>query len=171
MILVKWRWILTTLNESGDKSRTFKASKPIYPYNIVCKAKQRNEVYIDPQGVVMPCCWLGIQIRKIHSEYYTSGDPTPRLLSGARAKYDKNYNMFVHDFYEMIEDEGGIEAFSLNHHTLEEILDNGFYTYSLEALWQEEEGGCTFCSNMCATNREKSDYHSSKIELIDETKL
>jgi hypothetical protein len=158
------------LKESNQKEKTFKPSKPIYPYHIVCKAKQRNEVYIDPHGIVMPCCWLGIHIRKVYTNFYLNGDPTPKELNITNGRYidglDENYLNWLNDFFDIIEEEGGIEAFSLNHHSIEDILTNEFYMHKLETLWRDKN--CKFCANHCATNREKSKYSCNKINLVNE---
>jgi hypothetical protein len=156
---------MTKLKESSEKNKTFKGSKPIYPYNIHCKVKAKNEVYIDPYGIVMPCCWLGLHIRKIYTDFYINGN------ENNKPKLDVKYNgrgklttWFYEDFSNMIEAEGGITAFSLNHNSLENILTNEFYMHKLEDLW--EDISCQFCAHYCGQNKEGGEnYQYSKIQI------
>jgi hypothetical protein len=151
---------MSELKKSSKKNKTFKASPPIYPYNIKCKAELDNEIYVDSHGIVLPCCWVGIQLRKMYPEYYINGDPTPIKKELKHNKGDNQKNNFINDFYDIIEDAGGIKAFSLDEHILSDILDNEFYMFTLKELWGKKS--CKFCSNFCAANREQSEYSNRK---------
>jgi len=162
---------MTKLNESKQKEKTYRASKPIYPYDIACKVKPKNEVYVDPHGIVMPCCWLGIHVRKIYSDFYINGNvnakPELNVKHNGRGKLT---TMFFEDFSKMIEDEGGIKAFSLNHNSLIDILTNDFYMHKLEDLWDDES--CQFCAHYCGKNKEENKgYSYNKIQLVTELEL
>jgi hypothetical protein len=146
----------TKLKQTKDKGRVFKKEDPIYPYDIVCVAKTKNQIYIDSHGVVMPCCWVGIQLRRIYPDFYINGSTKSKEPGGS---YLQQY--WYSDFYKMIENEGGIAAFSLKYNTLDDILSNNFFMYELEELWGKEK--CKFCASYCATNRNPSEYVIDKV--------
>jgi MoaA/NifB/PqqE/SkfB family radical SAM enzyme len=62
-----------------------KLSKPQRQGSINCVAKSRNEVFINAQGRVVPCCWLGIHKTAPKVNYY---DEMERLLTENDMTFD-----------------------------------------------------------------------------------
>ncbi len=75
-------------------------------YPVGCKYKRRNMVFIDFEGYVIPCCWLGNRYK---------------------GKWGNGYNEF-HDIMEKY----GMEIFDITKYTLKEILNNDWYAKDMQ---------------------------------------
>lgn len=95
--------------------------------SICCESKQRNELYIDVEGRLLPCCYLGAAV-------YTL-DPTDQ--------YDGFYQHWINHNQDL----------SLFAHAWEDILVSNYYK-ELEASWTKKygEGRLLVCSAICANS-------------------
>lgn len=94
---------------------------------ICCESKQRNELYIDVEGRLFPCCYLGAAV-------YTL-DPTD--------KYDGFYEHWTKYNHQL----------SLFDHSWDSVLASDYYR-ELEASWTKKysEGRLLVCSAICANS-------------------
>jgi len=99
---------------------------------INCKVQKNREIYISAEGYVFPCCWL-------HGQLYTNDLPDSK-------RHAANLIRAAHP-------DEGLQAVSLMHHSLEEVLDSPFYTKLLAASWGTslENGRPKMCAQVCGT--------------------
>lgn len=74
---------------------------------ITCKTKKENNLFVSFDGNVWPCCWIG------SSMHFSGQSPTRESMK----VYSSTMN-------------------SLKHHTLEEILNNKWFSHDLEKSWE-----------------------------------
>jgi len=100
--------------------------------NVICKAhlshidNPRHEIYVDAYGKVFPCCYV--------ATHYLGNFIAPSSLQ---------LNLSIDEF--------GLDRISLKHHTLKEIIDNGFLQNNFEDRWGKsfENGGMMYCNDIC----------------------
>lgn len=78
---------------------------------INCITKKEKNIYIDFNGDVWPCCWLGT------ISYAGPGGEKDRDYQTLISRYGKNFN-------------------SLKHHSWEEILEHQWFKHDLEKSWR-----------------------------------
>lgn len=94
-----------------------------------------STVYIDANGTVIPCCWVGIELPVIEE-----------------AKMDGHvYNYATKQLMEKFEEYGGLDKLSLNKYSITEILHSGFLQNMFENTWDKTtaEGKMAVCSDFC----------------------
>lgn len=101
---------------------------------ISCMTKNNKEIYIDSQGNVHPCCFLGIGSQNV-----------------SLAIDIMQYNKWVNDKM----NNGELNA---TIHPLNEILDKTYFQY-IEDSWAKthEEGRMMCCTKMCSKNKSPKD--------------
>lgn len=124
------------------KSNT-KGQSPEYYCDIIGKLK--NLIEISPDGVIYPCCYLVTFFFLTYADFFNNDDPKPKIIEENMIPGTKYYE-FVNNMLPLIENQGGIKTFSLNHNTLEQILETDFYKFSLRKSWQS---GNKFCEQFC----------------------
>lgn len=92
---------------------------------ISCKAQQRNEIYVDSQGEVWPCCWIG-----------NLGE---RRLSIVEREY----------FHRQWLKDKSSGFNSLKYYSLQTILQDDFFAKDLPQSWQRNESRSQRCSPAC----------------------
>jgi MoaA/NifB/PqqE/SkfB family radical SAM enzyme len=99
---------------------------------INCKSKMYNgakEIFVDNFGRVMPCCYIGTHLNGVYTDTRT-------------LQLHKHMNDY------------GWEHFSLDNHTLEEILNSGHLDRVFADSWDKstvEEGRLSYCADTCGT--------------------
>lgn len=94
---------------------------------ITCQARKRSSIYIDFEGSVWPCCWVGTLKYQDHA-------------TKNRVNYDKLVERFGEGFN------------SMENHSLEEILSHPWYVADLENSWRTSgpKNPClATCSRYC----------------------
>lgn len=99
---------------------------------IRCKTKEEKSLYIDFQGKVWPCCWMGYRF----ASYKTSED----IIT---SRYGNNTN-------------------SLKEFTLEEILDNKWLGEDLVKSWQVGKERIPICPTTCGEMYTPVEHSSNK---------
>lgn len=98
--------------------------------NIKCKSKSESggkEIFVDNFGRVMPCCYIGTHLNGTYGD-----DKTLQL------------HKVMNDY--------GWEHFSLEHNSLEEILENGHLDRVFADSWSKDKianGKLLYCSETC----------------------
>ena len=98
--------------------------------SIKCKSKNKSgdkEIFVDNFGRVMPCCYIGTHLNGTYGD-----DKTLQL------------HKVMNDY--------GWEHFSLEHHSLEEILENGHLDRVFADSWSKDKitnGKLLYCSETC----------------------
>ena len=88
-----------------------------------------KEIFVDNFGRVMPCCYIGTHLNGVHTD---------------------SQSLQLH--YEM--NKYGWDHFSLEKHSLEEILDQGHLDKVFADTWTKPscaEGKMAYCANICGT--------------------
>jgi len=114
-------------NQRQEKANNWiKYNKSIINDNkgkISCKAKNRQEVYLDCLGDVYPCCWIGSwNYRRNYLVNTTEKD--------------------VHPIFEMRENRNAIEE------SLSQIVEDDFFKYTLPASF--DINPCNICVKQCS---------------------
>tara|TARA_Y100000296_G_C5171182_1_gene257365 strand:- start:194 stop:2752 length:2559 start_codon:yes stop_codon:yes gene_type:complete len=112
---------------------------------IDCKFTDR--IFIDSQGMVMPCCWIGMQLPHMRG-FSTIKKPTMEL-----------FQLFA------IKDKNGlakdIDEFDLTKTTLRKILDGGWLNRIFADKWTLpscDVGKSIFCSKICGVHNVTDDF-------------
>lgn len=98
--------------------------------SIKCKAKKDwggKELFIDSDGRVLPCCYIGTHLNGTHTD----------LKSLQLHKHMNDY---------------GWDHFDLNKHTIKEILEAGHLDRVFADTWKKDsvvEGRLAYCSDVC----------------------
>lgn len=127
----------TSIAKSYTKNQT-----PDYYCDILGEVK--NLLEISPDGILYPCCYTARCFFITYSNFFTNGDPKPKIYDEMMSEI--KYYDFVTHMIPLIENQGGIETFSLNHNTIENILQTDFYKFSLKNSWS---CGNNFCNKHC----------------------
>jgi len=138
-----------TLKEASNKRWSAKYSQVEYPYKVECRSKQKNEIYIDSSGVVVPCCYMGTFIRETFTQYFEDGTISDE---GQHNKYPW--------LKQWVLDNGHISDYDLHNDSLYNILQKPLFS-KLDNEFENKEN--TFCSKRCGTNRPDNGYTFSKI--------
>lgn len=101
-------------------------------YEIKCKSKvwssdNGKEIFVDNFGRVMPCCYIGTHLNGVYSDTRT---------------LQLHHHMTNH----------GWDKFSLENHSLKEILDGGHLDRVFADSWEKENVKCgklIYCSDTC----------------------
>jgi len=117
-------------------------------------------IEIGPDGVIYPCAFTGRYFFITYSDYFTNKNPIPKIYEEMLS--DLSYKSFVNDIIPLIENQGGVQTFSLYHNTFEEILETDFFKFSLQKSW---EIGNEYCSKYCSAR----DYVFSRKNIIINT--
>lgn len=88
---------------------------------ISCKTQQDRSVFVDFQGRVWPCCWMGV----VHKE--------------RKVDTKKIYDMF------------GDNVNSLRHHTFYDIINGEWLKNNLVSSWKDKEKRLKICAVTCGT--------------------
>ncbi len=99
------------------------------------KGPGKSTLYIDANGNVVPCCWVGIEIPVI-KECTKSGNI---------------YNFKVNQLYSKFNEYGGLDKLNLDKYSLKEVLDSKILTNMFEKTWNKttQEGKMVICSDYC----------------------
>lgn len=125
-----------TLKINWTEQNSEKLTLPVH-----CKASEVGEIYISAQGMIYPCCWLGIQRADGHAHYY-------------------------HDFVSMLEKNGvSPDDFDLDKRTLTEVL-NGEYFSTISRSFTNNDR-LMKCSEVCTSSSYYDKMLLSKLENID----
>lgn len=115
------------------------------------KSHNTSSIYIDANGIVMPCCWVGLYTPMINEFKMTGhilGHETWQL-------------------YDMVEKAGGWDKLDLNKYSIEEIITSGVLQEVFEDKWDKTvaEGKSSICANYCGgSNIVDQIYTSDEIE-------
>ena len=101
---------------------------------ISCMTKNSKEIYIDSNGNVHPCCFLGIGSQNI-------------TLSGDTMQYHK-----------WLKENIELDKTNAKNYSLRQILDTNFLS-KIENTWNKthKEGRLMCCTNMCLRNKSATD--------------
>lgn len=105
---------------------------------ISCMTQTRGEVYIDSNGDVHPCCFLGLGSQNV------------------------TLSFDILQYYKLLEENTKLNERNAKHHTLRNIIDNQTQVFNLiENSWNKkhEDGRMMCCSKMCVKD------HSPKENL------
>lgn len=102
---------------------------------IKCVVKERKEVFIDAQGHLYGCCWLG-------TIPYQSQDEWASLLPIRKEIIEQHNNM--------IERFGGYAGISTLNHSIQSIIDSDTYQTMWEDMWHKNK--MIMCARICGTN-------------------
>lgn len=102
---------------------------------INCIVKERREVFIDAQGHLYGCCWLG-------TVPYQSQDEWASLLPIRKEILDQ-HNRMIDRF-------GGYDGISTFKHSIESIIDSETYQTIWNDLWYTDK--MIMCARICGTN-------------------
>jgi len=110
--------------------------------HISCMSWNSREIFVDAQGGVHPCCFLG------HVSQQSDG-------------------IMQHQYWQWIEDNVGMENINLNKYSLEQILDESDYFDRIEATWgidKHSDGRIALCTKHCMSHQNpiESLYESQK---------
>ena len=107
----------------------------------------KTSIYIDANGTVLPCCWVGIQVPVIEE-----------------ARQDGKVNDYVtKQLMDGFEEHGGIDKLSLNKYSIMEVLNSGFLQNMFEKTWDKTtaEGKQAICSDFCGGKNVVDQIYSS----------
>jgi len=102
---------------------------------IKCVVQERKEVFIDAQGHLYGCCWLG-------TIPYQSQDEWASLLP-IRKEILEQHNKMIDRF-------GGYDGISTLLHPIKEIIDSEPYQTMWTDMWGENK--MIMCARICGTN-------------------
>lgn len=110
--------------------------------HISCMSWNNKEIFVDAQGGVHPCCFLG------HVSQQSDG-------------------IMQHQYWDWIQKNIGMDNINLNNHSLKHILDESGYFDKIEATWgidKHRDGRIALCTKHCmsAQNPIDSLYESQK---------
>ena len=109
-----------------DQSHPPTESKPC----ITCKWLKDEKILVNPDGQVLPCCYLG------NTSFLNESDPTSGRM------WDKEG--FVLNKYKKNKDQ-----YNLNNRTLEEILKSDSFNIDLPESWKSYETLPMACRTFC----------------------
>jgi MoaA/NifB/PqqE/SkfB family radical SAM enzyme len=133
----------------SDRVETSNLENQTPEYYCELLGKLKNLIEINPDGVIYPCCYSGRCFFITYTNFFTNGDPKPKIYDEMLSK-DVRYSAFVKDILPLIENQGGVKTFSLNHNTIDNILQTDFYKFSLKNSWKS---GNEFCDKHCQSKR------------------
>jgi MoaA/NifB/PqqE/SkfB family radical SAM enzyme len=96
---------------------------------IHCKVAEEKSLYVTAEGLVFPCCWVGLRLYPWYSK--EKADPVWKLIDQL---------------------EGGLEALSLAHHPMKDIVEGPFFQKVLPESWEKSslsEGKLKVCAKTC----------------------
>lgn len=107
---------------------------------ITCKAQQFNEVYIDVETHLLPCCHIA----------------SAKIMLDPLDEYDGFYTHWQ---------KHGNDKIKLDYHNWDTILDSSFYS-ELKESWTKpfKQGRMVMCSGVCSTESVNFDTHKNKHE-------
>lgn len=111
--------------------------------SLTCKSKKSNghiEVFVDSDGTIAPCCYVGTQINS------TLFDPISLQLHYELNKY-------------------GWEKFNLEKYSIKEILEAGHLDRVFSDSWSKpscQSGKLAYCVNTCGDNNQLDRIHFKK---------
>ena len=116
-----------------------KLNPDLTPYDY-CLLTTSKTIIVHAIGVVYPCCHIEGEFFSFYENFFINGDPTPK---------DRTMNSRIYDdFIVKIEKQGGIKTCSLEHYSLEEIMNTRFYKHALEFSWRMKSNEtCMNCKN------------------------
>ena len=93
--------------------------------NIKCKWQENNRVLVNPDGQVLPCCYLG-------NQHYT-------------------YNMKDNDKWQdvMKDYDDNKELYNIHSNTMENIISSEWFTKTLPESWEDESKLLWQCKRWC----------------------
>lgn len=101
---------------------------------IKCHVKERKEVFVDAQGHLYGCCWIG-------TVPYQSPEEWASLLP-VRKEILEQHNNMVDRF-------GGYDGISTLKHTIRDIIDSDTYQTMWDELWGEQK--MIMCARICGS--------------------
>jgi len=97
---------------------------------IKCKVAEEKNIYLSAEGLMLPCCWVAGNMYKWWQ------------------KPGQN------QVWELLQDAGGKEAFSVLEHGIDGVLKNDYYSHKLVESWGKpntHSGKPIVCSQKCGT--------------------
>jgi len=101
-----------------------------------CKKESgKSTIYIDANGTVVPCCWIGITLPAI-KECKQSGSTTDYITHQLDTKFNEH---------------GGLDRLNLDKYSLKEVLGFNILGKMFEGGWDKttKEGKIAQCSDFC----------------------
>lgn len=92
--------------------------------NITCKTKSEKSIYIDYNGKVWPCCWMG------------TGDHRAWLNHATKD------NFRITDIF-------GENWNNIKYHSIKKIMQHPFYMYYLSDTWEGKNKRFNICGKIC----------------------
>lgn len=114
--------------------------------DISCFAKNDNEVYIDANFTLMPCCIMSAFL-------YTNYD---RSLLEKYNLYDHETSvndigaMIKQQVYDIVEQFGGLQSLNSNKHGIKDIINRSQWQTLWEEMWKTNASAC--CTVLCSTS-------------------
>lgn len=109
-----------------DFNKVLEKHKTIDSYamktKISCRTQRENSIYVDFEGRLWPCCWMG--------HHYPKADFMKDHLPDLEDIYGENFN-------------------SLEHNSLEQMLSGKWFSSGLEDSWENEEKRMKVCGFTC----------------------
>ena len=109
--------------------------------HITCKWLKEEKILVNPDGQVLPCCYLG------NTNFLNQSDPTSgRMWDKGQAQhpYKNAKEGFVLNKYKKNKDQ-----YNLNNRTLEEILKSDWFNIDLPESWKSYETVPMACRTFC----------------------
>lgn len=133
-----------------DKQKIKNYKKYIESAEIHCKVLEDKSVYVDAQGHLYPCCFLG-------SAKYLYAP-----LNDITFNYHEDQKKTLEDFINFL---GGWEAINLKNRSIKAIIESPQWQGAWDIYWHSKK--LTTCSRVCGTWEEKiiSQYGDQFINL------
>jgi len=121
-----------------DKEKIKNYRKYINSAKIECKVQKEKDIYVDAQGHLYPCCFLG-------SAYYSYAEHNDITFS-----YHQDQKNSLLDFINYL---GGWNAVNLKQRSIKEIIDSHQWQSAWNIYWHSKK--LTTCSRICGRWEEK----------------
>jgi len=127
------------LEQPSERKLVFIDRKTVVNYKeifktakIECEVEKTKSIYIDAQGYIWPCCFVGA-VPSIHTK--------PEQL--VHEFQNDSYNTFVETMHKF----GGVEQFNLRNRTIQEIIDSNEW----QTIWDQtfKDKSLRVCTRTC----------------------
>jgi hypothetical protein len=106
---------------------------------IECEWKKEGRVQINPDGQVYPCCYLC--------------NPHYKFLLGFKSNLTHKEHKDEHTQHIWDKYNDNKEKFNINNRSLEEILNDKWFTETLPKSWESEDTALVQCIEHCTVDK------------------
>ncbi len=123
--------------------------------NVTCEWMRDNRLLINPDGQVIPCCYLAnvlLMVEKLAPPEEQPKDDAINVQNGPKFKISEQFwnEPVLREYVENKDD------FNVFKRPLEDILKSDWFTKTLPESWDDSDRLVLQCANKCSTTKHRN---------------